>query len=336
MDVQHSIAAQGLDLVRPVLAQPEAVLLGLVFLAAFLTVLGVAGLTARDPVRRRLSAGVSQPPPRPAGGSLSVRSPSDPKVLWEVALTPVDAVLANGARRGLPALRLRLRRAGFAGATAVRTYVALRTILAAGAPLAFVVAAAAQDWGVPLRDTILIAAGLGALGLALPSLWLSRRIAQRTRMIVDGFPDALDMMVVCVEAGLGLDAALTRVGTQVAPTHPILAVELNQVTLELRAGKSREDALRNLAARVGLREVSAFVTLLIQTEALGTSIAQALRVHAEEMRQARLLRAEERAHTLPVKLTIPLVVCILPAMLAVVLLPGIIGIVRDVLPHLGT
>ena len=324
-----------MDALQSLFAQPEFVLLGVVFLAAFLTVVGVAGLTARDPVRRRLSDGVSQPPRHRTGGPLSLRSPPDPKARWEEILTPVDGALANGRRGGVPTLRLRLRRAGLAGPNAVRAYVALRTVLAIGAPLAFLVAAAVLDWRLPLRDSILIAVGIGALGVALPGLWLSRRIEHRSRTIVDGFPDALDMMVVCVEAGLGLDAALTRVSSQIAPTHPVLAAELAQVTLELRAGKSREDALRNLAARVGLREVGAFVTLLIQTEALGTSIAQALRVHAEEMRRARLLRAEERAHKLPVKLTIPLVVCILPAMLVVVLLPGIIGIARNVLPHIG-
>jgi tight adherence protein C len=172
-------------------------------------------------------------------------------------------------------------------------------------------------------------------GFMLPNLWLARLIGRRQRQIAASFPDALDMMVVCVEAGLGLDAALARVGTHIAPVHPLLASELERVTLELRAGKSRDEALRNFAARVSLPEVASFVTLLVQSEALGVGIAQTLRAHGEDMRANRLLRAEEMAHKLPVKLTIPLVLCLLPAMLVAVLLPGMLSIVRNVLPGLG-
>jgi len=175
----------------------------------------------------------------------------------------------------------------------------------------------------------------GGAAAVLPGRWRSRRAGRYRRAIARGFPDALDMMVVCVEAGLGLDAALSRVGGQIAPAHPLLAAELALVALELLAGKSREAALRACAARTGVAEIASFATLLIQSDALGSGIAQTLRVQAEEMRAARMLRAEEMAHTLPVKLTIPLVACILPAMIAVVLLPGIITIVRDVLPGLG-
>jgi tight adherence protein C len=145
----------------------------------------------------------------------------------------------------------------------------------------------------------------------------------------------LDMMVVCVEAGLGLDAALNRVAVEIAQAHPPIAAELTQIGRELRAGRERGAVLRNFAHRAGLTEIASFATLLIQSEALGTGIARSLRVQAEEMRANRMLRAEEQAHTLPVKLTIPLVFCILPAMIAVVLLPSAIAIVRDILPNLG-
>ena len=117
--------------------------------------------------------------------------------------------------------------------------------------------------------------------------------------------------------------------------RPVVSWHFAMVALEWRAGKSREDALRNFSARVGITEISSFVTLLIQSDALGTSIAQTLRVHADEMRDKRMMRAEEKAHMLPVLLSIPLVTCILPAMMTVVLLPGIIAIVRKVLPALA-
>ena len=162
--------------------------------------------------------------------------------------------------------------------------------------------------------------------------WRRTRHREALRL---GFPDALDMMVLCAEAGLGLDAALNRVAVEIAPAHPAMGDELARIGRELRAGKERAVVLRGFARRAGLPEVESFATLLLQSEALGTGIARTLRVQAEEMRATRLLRAEERAHTLPVKLTLPLVVCVLPAMIVVVLLPGALSILRDVLPNLG-
>jgi tight adherence protein C len=143
------------------------------------------------------------------------------------------------------------------------------------------------------------------------------------------------MLMVCVEAGLGLDGAFTRVGTQMAAAHPVLAEHFGLVSLELRAGKSREAALRNLADRIGLLEVTSFVVLLIQSDLLGTSIGRTLRIQAEEMRLKRMLRAEEKAYKLPVKMAIPLVLCLLPAIVTVVALPGIIRIIRVMLPILS-
>ena len=157
----------------------------------------------------------------------------------------------------------------------------------------------------------------------------------RQLAVQEGFPDSLDMMVVCVEAGLGLDAAFNRVGTQMAPAYPILAQHFGMVSLELRAGKSREEALRGFSERIGLPEINSFVILMIQSDQLGTSIAQTLRVHSDEMRIKRMLRAEEKAHRLPVMLAIPLVVGILPCMMTVALLPSIIRVMRVLLPALG-
>ena len=186
-----------------------------------------------------------------------------------------------------------------------------------------------------MRKIIIYTAVCAFIGIFLPRIWVSHRIDQRKLQYTEAFPDALDMLVVCVEAGLGLDAAITRVGEKISRAHPLLAEQFAMVALELRAGKSRADALRNMAQRVDIDELNSFVTLLIQSDQLGTSVAQTLRVYAEEMRVKRMLKAEEMAHKLPVKLVVPLVTCVLPAMITVVLLPAMIRIIRDVLPNLG-
>jgi len=173
------------------------------------------------------------------------------------------------------------------------------------------------------------------MGFYLPDLWLQVRIAQRKRDILDAFPDALDLMVVCVEAGMGLDTALRRVGDEIKLSHPVLSAELNLLNLELRAGKLRQHALRNLALRTGLDEVNSFVTLLIQTEKFGTSIGKALRVHSDSMRVRRYQRAEETAAKLPVKLVFPLILCIFPSLFVVILGPAVIKIFRIFFPAIS-
>ena len=143
-------------------------------------------------------------------------------------------------------------------------------------------------------------------------------------------------MLVCVEAGLGLEAAFARVGMEMTTSHPRLAEQFGAVVLELRAGRSHEDALRRMADRAGADEIRAFATLLIQSTKLGSSIAQTLRIYASEMRERRRMRAEEKAHRLPVLLSIPLVACMLPVMIGVLMLPAAIRVVRAVLPALDT
>lgn len=204
---------------------------------------------------------------------------------------------------------------------------------------AFVAALGLGIWGFelwpPSIATLYFAFVIAGLVLVVPIGVRRRRKAKRRAALRQGFPDALDLMVICVEAGLGLDAALNRVAAEIAPVHPALGVALAQIGREVRAGRPRGEALQAFAKRVGLPEVESFATLLNQSEILGTGAARTLRVQAEEMRAARLLYAEEQAQALPVKLTLPLVLCVLPAMIAVVLLPGAIAVVRDVLPNLG-
>jgi tight adherence protein C len=174
-----------------------------------------------------------------------------------------------------------------------------------------------------------------ACGYYAPVLWLSRAIAQRKDALQRAIPDALDLMVVCVEAGLGLDQAIGRVGDEVKRTHPELGDELNLLALELRTGVSRQEALRNLAYRTGLEEVRNLVALLVQTDRFGTSIGQALRVYADAMRTTRRLKAEEWAAKLPVKLLLPLIFFIFPSMFIVVIGPACIKMVRVLFPALS-
>lgn len=169
----------------------------------------------------------------------------------------------------------------------------------------------------------------------LPNLWLKMKIAKRKETIRAGLPDALDLMVVCVVAGNGLDAAINRVAQEMGLSNKPVSQEFELLSLELRAGKSRQDALRNLALRTDLEDVSSLVTLLIQTEKFGTSIAQALRIHSDSMRTKRFQKAEEVAAKLPVKLIFPLILFILPSLFVVILGPAAITIFRTLLPGLS-
>ena len=164
-------------------------------------------------------------------------------------------------------------------------------------------------------------------------IWLS--IRSRQREIFENFPDAADLMLVCVEAGLGLDAGLTRVADEIKRKSMALAEELHLTNLEIRAGGTREKALRNLALRTGVEEIATFATMLTQADKFGTSIGDSLRVFSDDLRHKRQIRAEENAAKVPTKMLFPLVVCIFPAIIMVILGPAMITIVRTVLPMLS-
>jgi tight adherence protein C len=170
-----------------------------------------------------------------------------------------------------------------------------------------------------------LAAGVG---YTLPGLWVGRKTALRQKQIRNGLPDALDLLIVCVEAGSALDQAIVKASEELALAYPALAEELRMITTETRAGKPRLEAFKNFAARTGVDDVRALVAMLVQTDRFGTSIAQALRTHAEVSRTKRRQRAEERAAKLGVKLVFPLVFCLFPAMYVVVLGPAIVKIMH--------
>jgi tight adherence protein C len=172
------------------------------------------------------------------------------------------------------------------------------------------------------------------LGALLPDLWLTRRMVHRKERIQLALPDMLDLAVVCVEAGLGLDQSLMRIGHEIRYSHPDLSDELRLLTLEVNAGKSRIEALRNLASRTGVDDLKSLVAVLIQTDRFGTSIAQSLRVSSDSLRTKRRQRAEERAAKMNVKMIPPLVFFILPALFVIVLGPAVIAVIRELLPAL--
>ncbi|MCJ7617382.1 MAG: type II secretion system F family protein [Desulfobacterales bacterium] len=163
-------------------------------------------------------------------------------------------------------------------------------------------------------------------GYYLPDIWLRMKTSARKKKIVEGLPDALDLMVVCVETGLGLDAAINRVAEEIKLSHEVLSYELNILNLEIRGGKSRQDALRNLATRTGVEDIDSLVTLLIQTDKFGTSVAQSLRVFSDSFRTKRFQRAERIAAQLPVKLMLPLILFIFPALFVAILGPAAIRV----------
>lgn len=235
-----------------------------------------------------------------------------------------EAVEERSAATG--AIRQRLIQAGFPNPSAVAFYLAARAglpaVLGGGAFLLL------PTFGKSWLFTLLTSIYCGAMGYVLPSLYLGQRIRGRQKEMQRALPDALDLLVVSVEAGLGLNQALVRVSEEIYRISPVLSEQLALVNLEIRAGTPREEALRNLADRTGLDDISSLVGMLIQTDRFGTSVAQALRVHADTMRTKRRQRAEEAAAKTTIKLIFPLVFCVFPAMFVVILGPAIIEILH--------
>ncbi len=227
-----------------------------------------------------------------------------------------------------------LRDAGFESPSAPAIFFVVRFGLAIGLPFVFLIGQTFRSnpmTGLPL---IFVALFLCGISLILPQAAVDRMAQGRRDQLEREFPDALDLMVVCVEAGLGIEAAFVRVGEEVVESHPRIAAEFEKVSQELRAGRSRGEALRNLGQRTGVDAVNSFATLLIQTDALGASVGQTLRVYSQEMRETRFLKAEEKAMRIPVLMTVPLVACILPVIITALLLPAIIDVIRTLIPAL--
>lgn len=232
-------------------------------------------------------------------------------------------------------LRVKFINAGIRDANAPIIFYGAKTLL----PLVFAIMV---YFGLQLagksfdRNTlILILLIVATLGCYLPNFILYRLIRSRRREIFDNFPDAADLMLVCVEAGLGLDTALVRVAEEMKLKNSALTEELHLTNLETRAGNTREQALRNLALRTGVEELNTFATMLSQADKFGTSIGESLRVFSEDLRYKRQVRAEVLAAKLPTKMLFPLILCIFPAISMVILGPAAVQVYRVILPMLG-
>jgi tight adherence protein C len=279
-----------------------------------------AVLAARSVARRRLERVA------PAG-------PVGAAVVAPVVLVDEPDPAAASAARFIPKspsqmsrLQKQMVRAGYRHPLAPVIYAASELAL----PLAL--SGAALSW-LGLRGGLLPAVLLAFIGYFLPGFLLAWRMERRKSRIRNGLPDALDLLIVCVEAGMGLDQAVQKAAEELQVSHPDLAEELGTITLEMRAGKPRRGAFRNFADRTKVDDVQSFVAMLAQTDRFGTSIAQALRTFADSSRTKRRQRAEERAAKLGVKLVFPLVLCLFPAMYVVTLGPAIIQFVRVLLEN---
>jgi tight adherence protein C len=287
-------------------------------IAVFLFALGISLAVARitDPVRRRLAGML---PESQGGPEFGAR---------------IAAILAPVARYVLPTkesevseVGRRLYFAGFRSPSAPSVFYAIKTTLALVLPACWLGIASTMP-GLSSQQVMLFTVMAAAIGLFVPNYVVDHLAARHRKKLRDGFPDALDMLVVCVEAGLGLSAALQRVADELAVSHPDLASELSLVNAEIRAGVDREVALRNFATRTGLEDARGLVGLLIQTLRFGTSIADALRVYSEEFRDKRMQKAEEEAAKVGTKLIFPLVLCLFPGFFVVAVGPAIIRIIE--------
>ena len=286
--------------------------------AGFMLALGVSLLfiSVTDPVRRRL-------------GRLAGAVEPEHKVVASVlhAIEPVNKYLVPTAEHERSRVEKQLAYAGFRSPNAVAVFYTMKTVLAV---LFLCLVLLASLWLPRMHTATLVFLSVLAafVGMVLPNFVLGRLIKRRQRALRNGFPDALDMLVVCVEAGLGLTASIQRVGEELRFSHPELGTELALVTAEMRAGVDRETALKGLAERTGLEDINGLVSLLLQTLKFGTSIADTLRVYAEEFRDKRMQRAEEQAAKIGVKMIFPLIFCLWPSFFVVAVGPAVLRFIE--------
>ncbi len=306
--------------------------LGLLFMLVFGSAYAVLSRFSGSTVQERLQT-VTDQPSKAARQNRRINSTLLTRLAQWVA--PLAKLSSESEEWEHSPLRTRFMNAGLRHASMGGLYFAAKTALAIALPLTLyltLVMSNSKLSGNLLMIWLLLAA---AIGYYLPNYLLQFAIDRRQREIFESFPDALDLMTVCVEAGLAMDAALLRVADEIGIKSPVLADELHLVTLELRAGLAKERALRNLALRTGVEDVDALVAMLIQAERFGTSIADSLRVQSEQLRTRRRQRAEEAAAKIALKLLFPLIFFIFPSLLVVLMGPAFISIYRVLLPTMA-
>jgi tight adherence protein C len=294
----------------------------MVFLAVAVLAFGLmAAAHARSSVKRR-AAGIAE-----YSGDAAVH---DQRSLRGSSLKAVQHLLdyttkhySEGDKGDAKILRRRLIEAGIFDSKAVAYFFAGRTVLAVGlAAGAFLVMPMLIAQTSSMHWLMVMLGGI--IGYIGPSFYLDRRIARNRAEHQSGFPDFMDLLVVCADSGLSMEAALERVGRELGDTYPSLCANIHMTNLEIRAGKSMTEALEHFGDRLGLEEARAFATLIQQSTELGSSITDALRVYSDDMRHKRLSRAEEKAYSLPAKLSLPMMICIFPIIFVVILLPVVV------------
>ncbi len=311
------------DIIIEVFGDSSVLMLAvMVFLAVAVLTFGVmATVHSRGAVKRR-AAGINQN----SGEGQS----EDKKSLRQSSLKAVQRVLdytskhyGNGESGDAKVLRRRLIQAGIFDARAVAIFFVARTVLAVALAFgAFIFVP--MMWTLQPAVFWLCVMGAGIVGYIGPSFYIDRRISQRRNQHQDGFPDFMDLLVVCADSGLSMEASLERVGRELGDSYPSLCANIHMANLEIRAGRTMTEALEHLGDRLGLEEARSFATLIQQSAELGSSITDALRVYSDDMRHKRLSRAEEKAYSLPAKLAIPMMVCIFPVLFVVILLPVVV------------
>ncbi len=305
------------------IADPEALRIVVIFVVAGTFVmfglgLGYILLGATDPIRRRLGKTRQTTKAAEKGRTL---------VFINTMMGPVSRYILPQEEIERSKISARMVHAGFRSPTAIQTYFSIKIVAAIVLPVLFLFGARWFPELSPGRELV-GALVMSAAGLGIPSMVLDRLLENRLKKLRHGFPDALDMLVVCVEAGLGLSQAIQRVADELTVSHPELATELALVNAEIRAGVDRVVALKNLAERTGLDDIKGLVSLLVQTLRFGTSVAESLRVYSEEFRDKRTQRAEEQAAKMATKLIFPLIFFMFPGFFVIAIGPAVIGLIQ--------
>lgn len=321
----------------PSMDQNQLMLLGLIFVAAFGAVLGV--MLVFTPSRTRSWVEQFTRKHAPGRDSTAAGNGATQPSPWTERLvqlaTPVSKLSLPKEGWERSQLRVRFMNAGWRNPSAPTLYFGTKTALAIGLPLLALAVLSSHPFVQDRYAVLAVLALAGAVGYYLPNGILSRKVEERQRAVFEEFPDALDLLTVCVEAGLGLDAALMRVADELALRCPVLADELQLMMLELRSGFSKEKALANLSLRTGVEDVDKFTSTLIQADRFGTSLADSLRVQSDMLRTKRRMRAEEQAAKIALKLLFPLLFLIFPTLMLVLLGPAVIQIYRVLLPTMS-
>ena len=278
---------------------------------------------SQDPLEKLKKANNSGKAPDSGKDRLRAKSRNEKLEKYATFLEPQD-------EKALSKMRLTLMQAGYRDRDAVRYFHFAQFALGLGGlvlGVIYFVFFVSND-ETTTQQTLMYTLGPGGVGYMLPKYWVTKRLQQRQEEIEQGFPDSLDMMLTCVEAGQSMDQAIVRVAREIQASYPALAQEYEIVSQQMKAGRDKPSVLSDMAERCGVQDISSFVTVLIQSQTFGTSIADALRVYASEMRDKRVMRAEEKANKLPTKMTLSTMMFTVPPLLIILVWPSVLGIME--------